>query len=218
MRNKRYYNNPNRKIKLNQSYISIGILTFIAGYFIYAGIHNSIDRQNVLSPVPQNWQGGYNQSVVVITATPSPTLTPSPTTTPHYHKTPGTPKTSILWQEFIRKAKVYAKKENFPLSVMMAQAAHESGRGTSNFARNRYNFFGICAYTSNPDMACSYESVDDGIMAYINLIKYGKRYAGAWAMKDNPQRMVQAIYDAGYATDKEYVQKVTSVPEFTNYQ
>lgn len=119
------------------------------------------------------------------------------------------------WNRFVGKAQEIAKQEDFPVSVLLGQAALESARGQSNFARQRHNYFGYQAYDSNPDMAKSYESPEDSIRDYIKLIK--EQYPDAYAQKDDPLKMLQAIKQGGYATDPDYVLKVASMPEFQQY-
>ena len=46
----------------------------------------------------------------------------------------------------------------------------ESACGTSNFARERNNYFGIQAYTNNPNAASKYGSKRDNVMAFAKLL------------------------------------------------
>lgn len=125
------------------------------------------------------------------------------------------PKTG--WEGFTDTAKKIAKETDFPASVMLGQASLETGRGTSNFAKNRNNYFGYKAYDSNPDAASSYNAPDQSIRDYVNLIENNPRYS--WAYKQylqdrDPYKLINAIRQSGYATDPNYVQKVISTPEF----
>lgn len=121
------------------------------------------------------------------------------------------------WNQFKERAVDIAKQEGFPVSVLLGQAALESGRGSSDFARNRNNYFGIGAYDANPNLAFAYDSIDDNIRGYINLIKHDPRYSRAWANRFNPRLMITEIKRAGYATDRNYVGKVMSMAEFSEY-
>lgn len=126
----------------------------------------------------------------------------------------GYRETNQLWTEFVKRANRISEEMDYPLSVLLGQAALESARGTSHYAQTRHNFFGIGAYDSNPDQAFSYEDLDAGIRGYISLISNDKRYAEAYSLKDKPYEMIQAIKNAGYATDPYYVSKVINLPEF----
>ena len=100
-----------------------------------------------------------------------------------------------------------------PWEAVMAQGIIESASGTSNFARNRNNFFGLGAVDSNPDNAYSYSSPAEGWQGYYNFIKSNPRYAaaGAFNYPDDPYGYIAALKSAGYATDPNYVSKVSSV-------
>lgn len=122
------------------------------------------------------------------------------------------------WSTFKRKAVQVASKRGFPkavLPVMLGQAALESGRGTSNFARNRNNYFGYEAYDSNPDNAKGYATPEESINDYLDLISSYRGVPEAMQTGD-PTRIIQAIKANGYATDPNYVSKVMSTPEFGN--
>ena len=134
------------------------------------------------------------------------------------------------WNSFVESAKRIADKENFPLAVILGQAALETGR-RSNPGNN---YFGIKGqgnaggntlstkeqgatglFTTTGNFA-AYQTPEDSIKAYINLIK--TRYPSAYALKDDPVSMIQEIKNLGYATDNNYVAKVMGTPEFRAYQ
>lgn len=100
-----------------------------------------------------------------------------------------------------------------PWEAVMAQGILESDSGTSNFARNRNNFFGINAVDSNPDNATYFSSPAEGWQGYYQFIKNNPRYraAGAFNYPDDPYGYIAAIKSAGYATDPNYVAKVSSL-------
>ena len=114
----------------------------------------------------------------------------------------------------------------FPVNreLLLAQAALESGWGTSRFAREGHNLFGIRTYDlQEPHMLPSnspkkwgvkvYMHECDSVLHYINTLnngtafeKYQKlRYSG----EDNPFKLLQTL-DA-YATDKNYFSKVERI-------
>ena len=98
-----------------------------------------------------------------------------------------------------------------PWEAVMAQGILESAAGTSRYARERNNFFGINAVDSNPDNATYYSSPAEGWRGYFEFIKNNPRYAaaGAFNYPNDPYGYIQAIKNAGYATDPNYVAKVS---------
>ncbi len=125
------------------------------------------------------------------------------------------------WNQFKQTATQMANNENFPASVLLGQAALESGHGTSSFAKNRNNYFGYQAYDSNPNAAKAYQSPEQSIQDYIDLIKNTPRYRWAYQnylIDHDPVKLLQGIKSSGYATDPNYVNKVESMPEFGGKQ
>lgn len=100
-----------------------------------------------------------------------------------------------------------------PWEAVVAQGILESASGTSNYARNRNNFFGINAVDSNPDNATYFSSPAEGWKGYYDFIKNNSRYAaaGAFNYPNDPYGYIQAIKNAGYATDPNYVAKVSTL-------
>lgn len=130
------------------------------------------------------------------------------------------PTDNPLWENFQKVAISIGPTYGFPLSVIVGMAANETGYGTSNFARQRNNWFGFMAYDDNPDMAKSYPSPAESIIDYLDLITKNPRYAKAWSSYQSthdPVVLLQGIKDAGYASDPVYVQKVSSNPAFKFY-
>ena len=87
---------------------------------------------------------------------------------------------------------------------IFAHAAIESSFGNSAIANDRHNYFGINAIDSDPDKAHAMgESMEDGIINGAKWIKstyYDKGYTTLNAMKRG-----------GYATDPNWVAKISSV-------
>lgn len=98
-----------------------------------------------------------------------------------------------------------------PWEAVVAQGILESAAGTSKYARERNNFFGLNAVDSNPDLAYSYSSPQAGWQGYFEFIKNNPRYtkAGAFNYPSDPYRYIEAIKSAGYATDPNYIPKVS---------
>ena len=102
-----------------------------------------------------------------------------------------------------------------PWETVMAQGILESASGTSYFARERNNFFGIGAFDSNPDNAFSYETPEAGWEGYYKNIVNTPTYRNHGVFQGdtitNPYAYAQAIKNAGYATDPNYVSKLSSL-------
>lgn len=116
------------------------------------------------------------------------------------------------WNSFIRAAYEVAPIYEYPVNVILSQAALESARGTSKYARERFNYFGIGAFDHNPDMAFSYENQKQVIIEYMRLIK--AYYPEAYAQRKNPDAMIELIKEGGYASDPNYVAKVKGMREW----
>lgn len=114
-------------------------------------------------------------------------------------------------------------------SVAFAQAALESGWGTSSLATRYNNLFGIKgSYLGNSVKLPTTEFYDgktpvnivDGFRAYPNwntsILDYGNflnvnsRYKKSIGMRD-PYQQISEIWRAGYATDPNYVSKIMSI-------
>lgn len=102
-----------------------------------------------------------------------------------------------------------------PWETVVAQGILESASGTSNFAVNRNNFFGIGAFDSNPNNAFSYDTPEEGWRGYYENIRKTSVYRsnGVFAGETitNPYAYAQAIKNAGYASDPTYVEKLSSL-------
>lgn len=100
-----------------------------------------------------------------------------------------------------------------PWETVMAQGILESTSGTSNFAVTRNNFFGIGAFDSNTSDAYSYDTPEEGWRGYYENIKNTATYRNHGVFTGeaitNPYVYAQVIKDAGYATDVDYVAKLT---------
>lgn len=102
-----------------------------------------------------------------------------------------------------------------PWETVVAQGILESASGTSSFARDRNNFFGIGAFDSNPNNAFSYDTPEDGWRGYYENIRKTATYRNHGVFSGetitNPYAYAQAIKDAGYATDSNYVSKLSTL-------
>ena len=104
-------------------------------------------------------------------------------------------------------------EHGIPWEAVMAQGIIESASGTSRFAKERYNFFGIGAVDSNPNNAHSFSSAADGWKGYFEFISNNSRYRnhGTFNYPGDPYGYIQAIKAAGYATAENYVEAVSRV-------
>lgn len=87
------------------------------------------------------------------------------------------------------------ERNQIPPAVGLGIAQAEGGRIGSN------NVYNINATDSNPEGANHYPDPEAGIQAFADLIAKNPRYQRAFQMRDNPDAMIEAIQDAGYAGD-----------------
>lgn len=153
----------------------------------------------------------------------------------NYQPTAYQPTGNTSWDNFVQRATAIAQQNGFPPEVLLSQAALETGRNPRNAPGN--NWFGIKGkgsagsnvlgtseygqggYYKTQSGFRAYNSPDESIQDYINLIKFSPRYKAAWENRNDPVRMIQEIKKGGYATDPKYVDKILQMPEFrTSYQ
>jgi flagellum-specific peptidoglycan hydrolase FlgJ len=137
-------------------------------------------------------------------------------------------------QDFITAIKddaiLSAKVTKIPASFTIAQAALESGWGTSLLSTEAHNLFGVKADTSwhgetivmrtrefikgkwiyVPALWRKYPSWIGGINDHGAFLINNPRYKKAFATK-NVSEFTQAVAAAGYATDPEYANKILTV-------
>lgn len=132
-------------------------------------------------------------------------------------------------KEYTRR-KASGKKWILP-SVCIAQAALETGWGSSDIMVKAHAYFGIKAgtnwkgrvyssktkecydgvsFTTITDLFRAYDSLEESVADYIDLLTNLGRYAFACNQAD-PKTCIQAIWDGGYATDPDYVQQVMTI-------
>lgn len=120
------------------------------------------------------------------------------------------------WEGFVKAAHKVSKIYNFPVNVVLAQGALESARGNSRYAIERNNYLGINAVDSNPNLAYTFENSEQCVIEWARIIK--KNFPQAWANRDNPEKFLYHLKhnDRGnmYATDVNYINKVTSMAEW----
>lgn len=114
--------------------------------------------------------------------------------------------TSCSWEQFQKMALWMSTIYDISPAVTICQAAHETGGGTSNFAKTRNNYFGLNAIDSDPNKAFKFKKPADSIIFYCNLISNPKyKYYPAYQERSDPDLMLKMIVKAGYATSPTYI-------------
>lgn len=122
-----------------------------------------------------------------------------------------------------------------PASVIIAQAVHESGWGTSTLAATANNYFGMTCANGDPgriaigcrtglDRTCDqngcrrstanfrvYRSIRDSFRDHGRQLATSRRYARAYARRNDPHRFISEMHRAGYATDPRYPQLIKKI-------
>ena len=142
-------------------------------------------------------------------------------------------------ETFVRKlwplAKRAAQKIGASAEALIAQAALETGWGKSvirhSDGSSSHNLFNIKAderwhgqTAAKPTVEYhqgvaskqvaqfrSYKSYSDSFNDYVQFLESNPRYEQALAVASNPQRFVQSLQHAGYATDPEYANKLNEI-------
>lgn len=123
-------------------------------------------------------------------------------------------------------------------SVVIAQAILETGWGNSEIMMRAKAIFGIKAtsswqgkvynsktkecydgvsFTTINDCFRAYDSLEDSIKDYFNLICNSSRYRSA-LKTDSPEACITAIKNSGYATDPHYIDSVMRIIIENNLQ
>lgn len=102
---------------------------------------------------------------------------------------------------------IAAEQTGLDVRYIVAHAAHETAWGTSNIANNKYNFFGIGAFDSDPyNMAFNWDTPDKGIIngagwIYQNYTKRGQ----------NTLHSMNHHNTHSYATDPRWGEKIAAI-------
>lgn len=132
--------------------------------------------------------------------------------------------------EFMAQGSQAAREHNIFPSVMIGQAILESAMGTSGLTKTNHNLFGIKGtyngegsswatledsgggnmYQIN-DTFRAYPDYYTSILDYLDLLQKDWYTNAGVTTATNPHAQIQAIKDAGYATDSSYVDKVVGV-------
>lgn len=138
---------------------------------------------------------------------------------------------SAFFGEYAPFAIEEQKRTGIPASIILAQAALESGWGESSLAQKAYNFFGIKADSSwsgssyfsttteqdssgSPYVTVSafrsYNNVLESFQDHSNFLLGNSRYAEA-LKTTNANDFATELQKAGYATDTSYASKLQSL-------
>lgn len=140
--------------------------------------------------------------------------------------------------EFIKKlwhsAKIAASFIGASPEILLAQAALETNWGKNvlpYFNNSSHNLFNIKAdlnwrsKTTTVDSLeqkngvlvkeksnfRSYDSFDESFLDYANFLRQNDRYSDALNKAENPEKFVNALQNAGYATDQQYANKILKI-------
>jgi flagellar protein FlgJ len=138
-------------------------------------------------------------------------------------------------QRMLPHAQEASASTGIPAHFMMGQAALETGWGKAEVrgadGQNSHNLFGIKAgagwkgrtvdivtteYVNGKpqkqvDTFRAYDSYADSFRDYANLLRANPRYQNVIAQGQDAAGFAQGLQQAGYATDPNYAQKLTSV-------
>ncbi len=142
-------------------------------------------------------------------------------------------------KDFVKNIFPYIKKHaeyhQLDAKILMAQAALETGWGESIISgsneKNSHNLFNIKGHNGwhgemvkknvleykaeekyySKESFKSYDSYEESIKDYIDMIKNNPRYSYALQNTNNPRAYITSLQEAGYATDPKYADKVMSV-------
>jgi hypothetical protein len=132
-------------------------------------------------------------------------------------------KQQSFFARYLEAAQAASQAAGIPVSAILAQAAHETGWGGSTLALQGHNLFGIKAgkgwtgqtislYDNMEKSWSNYRVYDSDVASFrdwaTNVVS-NPRYAKA--KTSNPFAAIAALKEGGYATDKDYVSKVTSI-------
>ncbi len=144
-------------------------------------------------------------------------------------------------EQFVNTLQPYAEQAAEELGVdarvLLAQAALETGWGKAigkdSHGRSSFNLFNIKAnpsYEGNKFLKQtveiengiaktqkaafrSYSSYQESFDDYVSFIKNNPRYQDAIANSNNSDEYIEAIHNAGYATDPHYADKIKNVAQ-----
>ncbi len=149
----------------------------------------------------------------------------SPAVHHHAHKSP--PYVDAFIQRALPAAKQVKVKWGIPIAVLIAQSAQETGWG-QHVVNNAY--FGIKGRAPDgnsvnfgttevingkviheKDTFRAYKDFVDSADDYGRFLSQNARYRSAFIYKNDPEKFVQEMAKAGYATDPNYAKSLISI-------
>lgn len=127
---------------------------------------------------------------------------------------PTEPPKNNSFSDIAQRASQSGVAAGFHPAIIPSQMAVEGARGTSRFARERNNHFGLGAYDADPTKALRFNSPEESVQYYINMISKDPRYQKAFELRSNPEAYFKALMEAGYASDPNYADTLMNTPEF----
>lgn len=130
-------------------------------------------------------------------------------------------------------AKEASARSGIPASIILAQAALETGWGASAIG-NAKNLFGIKGTGPAGSISVPTREIINGrtVTVQASFRKYNNwmesiadhgrllqnsRYAAAMRVKNNPEQFARELQKAGYATDPQYANKLISIMRSNNF-
>lgn len=170
------------------------------------------------------------QATVLKMSHPDGRVDPDGATLKNLQKTARAPRpanVSSFIDETLEDAREVRSKYRIPVSVLMAQAALESGWGrhvkdNAYFGIKAHNTEGATTtFTTTEYISGQKVTTEDSFRAYANFMEaaldYGAflttnpRYKPAFDHTNDPYKFADALQAAGYATDPQYAQKLHSI-------
>lgn len=218
-----------KQLSLNLSSRGLGIAKMI---------EDNIDAQHAVAhPIPFNdlKQPDIHYQPKTAINTPidvSETMLPPASATPEKN-TFHTPKAFV--QAIWSAAKKAASSLGVSPSVLIAQAALETDWGKKMLNHNLFNIKADPQWKKASTQVASlenkngvlvkeksnfraYGSIDESLEDYAHFVKTNQRYSQALTQGENPQRYVQGLQAAGYATDTQYAKKIMEIHESQHFK
>lgn len=120
------------------------------------------------------------------------------------------------FNSLLNMAAQMAQKRGFPPQAIASQMAAESSRGTSRFAKERNNYFGIGAFDNDLDNTWRFDTPQESVEALLNLYETDPRYADAYANRQDPTTFVKLLAKT-YASDPNYANMIMNTPEWRQF-
>lgn len=132
-------------------------------------------------------------------------------------------------------AKLAARALGTHPSILVAQAALETDWGKKMLNHNLFNIKADSQWKKASTTVASlenkngvlvkeksnfraYDSIHESLQDYVQFLKTHQRYSDALTKTSDPSAYINALQTAGYATDKDYAQKVMKIHESPDFK